>query len=288
MNRNVWWAGATLLGMTLVITQIPCNGADDEKSKNDNGKTATSRENGRSTSRDNDRPSPNDGQRWAFLGVMVEELHPAFGSHLPGSGVKGQGLMVEEVGPDSPAGKAGIKTHDILMKFDDQKLFTPEQFIKLIHSDKPGREVTFGLIREGKPQTVKVTLGERDPKWDPHQFAHHPMHHGRQFGWGWPGHGQAIHDQQTQSDNDNPHWNSFDSLTLKKLDKDRFHASVAFTNKDGKLQKHEYEGTRDEIRKKIDDDKDLLPNERFHLIRGLDLEGNLPVFLLPHDQGFDF
>lgn len=284
MNCNRWWAGATLLGMTLVVNQIPCHGADDQKSKADTGKVATPHDNGKANSRDT---SQNDGQRWAFLGVMVEELHPAFASHLPGTGVKGQGLMVEEVGPDSPAAKAGIKPHDILLTLDDQKLFTPEQFIKLIHSDKPGREVSFGLIREGKSQTVKVQLGERDPKWDQHHIAHHSQH-GRQFGWNGPGPGHRIQNDQAQTDKENPQWNSFDSLTLKKLDKDRYHASVAFTNKDGKLQKFEYEGTRDEIRKKIDQDKDLMPNERNHLVRGLDLDENLPIFLFPNDPGFDF
>jgi len=287
MNRKRWWTGAALLGMTLAASQIPCFCADDEKAKGDAGKTSAPRDNGRANSRDNDRTPQNDGQKWAFLGVMVEELHPAFASHLPGSGVKGQGLMVEEVGPESPAAKAGIKTHDILLTFDDQKLFTPEQFIKLIHSDKPGREVAFGLIREGKSQTVKVKLGERDPKWDQHQFAHHPGH-SPHFGWNGPGFGHQVQNGQAQSDKDNPQWNSFDSLTLKKLDKERFHASVAFTNKDGKLQNHEYEGTRDEIRKKIEDDKDLLPNERNHLIRGLDLDGNLPFFLFQNDPGVDF
>jgi len=276
------WSGAAMLGLTLVINQY-LSGADDDKTNKNDGKTTASRDNDRASSKDS---QPKDSQPRAFIGVWVEELHPAFGSHLPGSGVKGQGLMVEDVGNDTPAAKAGIKTHDILMTYDDQKLFTPEQFVKLIHSDKPGREVSLGLIREGKSQSMKVTLGEREAKWDAHHPGMHP-HHGPHFGW--PGSGQGNPGQQTQSDSDNPTWSTFDSLTLKKLDKDRFRATVAYTDKDGKLKKHEYEGTRDEIRKKIDGDKDLLPIERFHLVRGLDLEdGNLLPFLLPDERGFDF
>jgi hypothetical protein len=225
-----------------------------------------------------DKTVATEGPRSAFLGVLVEELHPAFASHLQGNGAKGQGLMVEAVGKDTPAAKAGIKNHDILMSYDDQKLFTPEQFIKLVSGDKTGREVSLGIIREGKPQTVKVQLGERTQGW---HHGQHPVHEMERAGFwqnqpkqGQPGQTGNTQFGGSQSEQDNP-WNTFDSLTLKKLDKDRFKASVAYTDKDGKLQKHEYEGTREEIHKKIDADNAVLPAERYHLLRGLDLPDGL-------------
>jgi len=284
--------------------------ADDDKNRKDNSGNTAQQDNSRQQDtkkrQDNDSNKRQDGDSnkrqddndtkgrngnnsapTAFLGLMVEELHPAFATHLPGSAVRGQGLMVEDVGNDSPAGKAGIKAHDILMTYDDQKLFTPEQFVKLIHGDKPGREVSLGVIREGKSQTVKAQLGQRDAKWDHPNAQGHSPHHPN-FGPGWPGHGQG-NQQSSHSTGDHPAWSSFDSLILKKLDKDRYNASVSYTDKEGKVQKHEYEGTREEIRKKIEQDKDLLPNERYHLTRGLDLQdGNFPFFLLPDHQPFDF
>jgi hypothetical protein len=283
MRGTRWWTGTAVLALTVVgIHNLTLN-ADDDKAKKDN-QTTTKQNNDKATGVNNTAAGANNPEPIPFLGLMVEDLHPAFAKHLPGSGMKGQGLMVEDVGKDSPAGKAGIKSHDILMTYDDQKLFSHEQFVKLIHADKPGREVSLGIIREGKSQTVKVQLGQRDPNWD-HHYGQSNWPHQRQF---WPGNQQGI--QQTSGhDNDHPAWRSFDSLTLKKLDDNRFKASVGYMDKDGKVQKHEYEGTRDEIRKKIDGDKDLMPNERFHLIRGLDLQdGNFPFFLMPDDQLFDF
>lgn len=283
-----WWAGTAVVALTVVGIQILTLNADDDKTQKDN-RAITKQGNEKDTDVNNQGATVKNTQPMAFLGVMVEELHPAFASHLPGTGAKGQGLMVEDVGKESPAGKAGIKSHDILMTYDDQKLFTPEQFVKLIHSDKPGREVSLGIIREGKSQTVKVPLGQRDAKWH-HPYGHSNWPHQNQF---WHGQNPGVHQpgvQQTNSaDNQHPAWSSFDSMTLKKLDNNRFNASVSYTDKDGKLQKHEYEGTRDEIRKKIEEDKNLMPNERYHLIRGLDLhDGNFPIFLFPDDQMFDF
>jgi len=215
-----------------------------------------------------------------YVGVMVEDLHPAFASHFPNIGAMGQGLMVQSVSADSPAAKYGLKRHDILMMYDDQKLFSPEQFTKLVAGDKPGREVTLGIIREGKQQTLKVQLGERN--WrdvrPQEEFVHRIPPRLRNA---WRG-SNGRHEGANQ-------WNQFDSLTLKKMDNDKFHASIAFTDKDGKLQKHEYDGTRDELRKRIEEDKDLSNAERFHLLRSLDIQTRVTTFpFTPEDDLLEF
>jgi len=208
MNSVRWLMGTTILAMVVGLNQIPSNAADDNKTNKDNGKSTT---------------SSTEIPPSAFLGVMVEELHPAFASHLSGIGAKGQGLLVESVGTNSPAAKAGVKVHDILMTYDDQKLFSHDQLVKLVGSDKAGREISLGLIREGKTQTVKAQLGERTDGWN----HHHGQYMGRpqdgRHGWsGGTRQGQRVSSEQAQSDTDDAVWNTFDSMTLKKLDKDRF------------------------------------------------------------------
>lgn len=64
-----------------------------------------------------ERPTP-------FLGVVVDELHPAIVSHIPEVALGGQGVLVREISNNSPASKVGIKPHDILTTYDDQKLFS--------------------------------------------------------------------------------------------------------------------------------------------------------------------
>jgi serine protease Do len=219
----------------------------------------------------------------AFLGVAIDEVHPAIASHLPDIESDEQGVLVREVSEDSPAARSGIKKHDILKTYDDQKLFSPEQLLKLVRSDKPGREVTLGLIRKGKTETVKVKLGEHtitaaQQKLEdsaPRSLASWLRTWGQR---GMPG-----------SEAGRPNWNSFDSMTLKKLDKDRFHASIKHTDKQGKMQTHEFEGTRGEIHKKIEADSDLTPEERTHLLRSLGLEGpSIPFRFFLEEPEFDF
>lgn len=215
----------------------------------------------------------------AYLGILVEELPPAVASQLPAVVSPEQGVLVADVIPDSPAAKAGIKPHDILLSYDNQKLFAAEQLIKLVHVDKPGRKVNLELVRAGKLQSDLVTLAERH---DQGHVATPPASSWRSPRFPWARRSPAPVEQ--------PGWGSFDSMTLKKLDDKRFHASIQHTDKSGKLQKHEFEGTADEIHKQIMSDKDMLPNERAHLLRGLDLETRgRSVFWIPEREFmFDF
>lgn len=219
----------------------------------------------------------------AFLGVAIDEVHPAIASHLPDVASDEQGVLVREVSENSPAAKSGIKKHDILKTYDDQKLFSPEQLLKLVRNDKPGREVTLGLIRKGKTETVKVKLGEHTVTAAQQQLEETSPRTVAPWLRMWGQRGKPG------SEVGRPNWNSFDSMTLKKLDKDRFHASIKHTDKQGKMQTHEFEGTRDEIQKKIEADADLTPEERMHLLRSLDLEGpGFPFRLFLEEPEFDF
>ncbi len=71
------------------------------------------------------------------------------------------GVEVTMVDQDSPAGKAGIKEHDVILSFNGQKVDGVEQLRRMIHEVPPGRTVPVVLSREGKQQTVQATLGDR-------------------------------------------------------------------------------------------------------------------------------
>jgi len=201
----------------------------------------------------------------AYLGVLVMPVHPGFASHLKGALSRGQGLMVAEVAPNSPAAKAEIKTHDILLNFDDQKLFSAEQMAKLIHADNPGRQAMIELIRDGKTQKVQVTLGKLDHRahneWM-QMMEEQAMHHA---------HPRRMERQAERHQANALEWQSFDSLTVKKLENDKFRVDVQYLGKDNQPHRHQFEGTREEIRKLIRSEKDLKPVERAHLLRSLNL-----------------
>jgi len=96
-----------------------------------------------------------------WLGVVLNEVSPAVASQLPID--PGTGLLVEHVTPESPAAKAGLQRHDVLLRLSDQVLIAPKQFQTLIANRKPGETVEIALLRKGQPQTVTATIAARQP-----------------------------------------------------------------------------------------------------------------------------
>lgn len=72
-----------------------------------------------------------------------------------------RGTEVTMVDQDAPAGKAGIKEHDVIMEFNSAPVESEEQLRRLIRETPPGRTVTLGISRDGNPTTVSVQLAER-------------------------------------------------------------------------------------------------------------------------------
>ncbi len=198
----------------------------------------------------------------AYLGVGVESLHPALVIHLPETLLDGQGVMITHVAADSPAAKAGLKAHEILVTYDGQKLFSPEQLVKLVHADKPGHKVKLDVVQNGKIESHTVALGQQPSASGEDAAPQHWWQRLPHVPWRL----QAPKETQHEAP-----WKSFDSLSLKKLDNDRFKAEIEYLDQDGKKQQHAFEGTRDEIRKQIEEEKDLPANEKKHLMQGLDL-----------------
>lgn len=65
------------------------------------------------------------------------------------------------VDQDAPAGKAGIKEHDVILTMNGTPIESGAQLRRMIHETPAGRVVTLGLSRDGQPLTVKVQLADR-------------------------------------------------------------------------------------------------------------------------------
>lgn len=220
----------------------------------------------------------------SYLGVNVGDVHPAVASHLPGVGATGQGILVESVSPNSPATAAGIRDLDILMAYDDQKLFSRNQLVKLVAMNQPGDEVAIRLIRDGKQEVKKVRLGQRPSNMAAPRLQDEPAPRSfPQFDAPqWLTQKPQRHAPPTV---DRPTWHRIESLAIKRLENDDFRITLTHFDEGGKRIKHEYTGTRDELRKRIDADVDLKPNERVHLLRSLDISDDSdPWALLPDEQ----
>ena len=194
-----------------------------------------------------------------YLGVALQPVHHALLNHLAEVLGEGRGILVEAVAPDSPAAKAGLQPDDILVRYDDQKLYSAEQLVKLVQNDKPGREATLELVRGGKSQTVKVALGHRNA--DEMPSDRRMSYQGGPF------------ERRTRSNNgseEESQWRTFDAMTLSRSGNNKFKAEIRYRDQNGKIETRTFEGSREQISKDIENQKDLPANEKSHLLRAVE------------------
>jgi serine protease Do len=72
-----------------------------------------------------------------------------------------RGVEVTMVDQDAPAGKAGLKEHDVILTVNGAEVESVEQLRRVIRETPPGRVVSLGLSRDGQALTIKVQLAER-------------------------------------------------------------------------------------------------------------------------------
>jgi serine protease Do len=103
--------------------------------------------------------SSDDSSTGAYLGVDINDVTTERLSALKLKEEKG--VEVTMVDQDAPAGKAGIKEHDVILTMNGTAIESGAQLRRMIHETPAGRIVTFGLSRDGQPVTVKVQLGDK-------------------------------------------------------------------------------------------------------------------------------
>jgi serine protease Do len=103
-----------------------------------------------------------------YLGVGMQDLTSDIADAL---GVpKDRGTLVSRVEAGQPAERAGIKQGDVIVRVNGQDV-TPDQTLSyLIANIRPGTRVPVELIRDGKRQTVNLTVGTRPPEEQLAQF----------------------------------------------------------------------------------------------------------------------
>jgi len=72
-----------------------------------------------------------------------------------------QGVIVASIEKDSPAEKAGLKSHDVLLEMSGKKIESYDSFRNEVAMLKPDSRVTFLVSRDGKTTEITVTLAER-------------------------------------------------------------------------------------------------------------------------------
>ncbi len=93
-----------------------------------------------------------------YLGIGMNDVTPdnAGFFNLPDA----TGAIVSEVTPDSPAGRAGLKTGDVLRELNGKKIDNGSALQVAVSETAPGTAIDLGILRDGKPETIHVTVGE--------------------------------------------------------------------------------------------------------------------------------
>ena len=93
-----------------------------------------------------------------YLGLGMNDVTPdnAGFFNLPDAA----GAIVSEVTPDSPAGRAGLKSGDVLRELNGKKIANGSALQVAVSEMTPGTPIELGILRDGKPETIHVTVGE--------------------------------------------------------------------------------------------------------------------------------
>jgi serine protease Do len=94
----------------------------------------------------------------AWLGVQIQPVTSEVADAL---GLKQvAGALVTEPQSGSPAAKAGLKAGDVVVSMDGSSIKDSRELAQRIASMSPGTSVKLDLLRDGKEQTMTVTLGQ--------------------------------------------------------------------------------------------------------------------------------
>jgi serine protease Do len=93
-----------------------------------------------------------------WIGVQIQQINSDIADSL---GLKStEGALVAEPQDGSPADKAGIKSGDVIVAVNGEKMKDARMLARRVSSMPPGTTVKIDLIRKGKPETITLTLGE--------------------------------------------------------------------------------------------------------------------------------
>jgi len=96
-----------------------------------------------------------------WIGVMCQPANETLQKQLNIDG----GLVVQHIVPDTPAAKAGLEKHDVILSAGDKKLSAVPDLMKLVQSTDKA-EIEFTILRAGKKKTITVKPAKRPEKDD--------------------------------------------------------------------------------------------------------------------------
>lgn len=93
-----------------------------------------------------------------WLGVLIQEISQEIADSLGMKSVRG--ALVSSATEGGPAEKAGVKTGDVILKFNNIEIGSMKELPKVVAGTPVGKSVPLVILRNGKEIVLNVTLGE--------------------------------------------------------------------------------------------------------------------------------
>ena len=91
-----------------------------------------------------------------WLGVMIQKITPQLADTFKLS--DSHGALINDVVPNGPAYKGGLKRGDVIVKFNGKEIFSVENLPKQVAAVEPGKSVKVEIIRDGNKKWLDVTV----------------------------------------------------------------------------------------------------------------------------------
>ena len=91
-----------------------------------------------------------------WLGVMIQKITPELAETFKLS--DSLGALVNDVVPNGPAARGGLKRGDVIVKFNGKQIVSVDNLPKQVAAVEPGKSVKVEIVRDGNKKSLDVTI----------------------------------------------------------------------------------------------------------------------------------
>ena len=102
-----------------------------------------------------------------WIGANIQRVSTGVAENL-GLGTPRGALVAGLTSGDGPAAKAGLKTLDVILKFDGVSIPDPRKLTRVVGDTPVGKEVDMVIWRNQKEEAIKLTVGQLE---EPDEFT---------------------------------------------------------------------------------------------------------------------
>jgi len=102
----------------------------------------------------------NSAARQGYLGVDVRDVAPDQVSVLKLRDARGAEIIM--IDHDAPAGKCGLREHDVILQMNGTAIEGRDQVRKLLHDMTPGKALQLVISRDGQQMTINTQMSSQE------------------------------------------------------------------------------------------------------------------------------